>query len=151
MINKLIYPNYSYVTSCIHGHENASPISRRLDAGWLEEGERWESEASREGRGRQRLLVQPDGSQKQINSSALQAGSGHRQLQQSEPSLGRSKLSPGVSWLRPTLSQEDGITGWPVLAELPPAAVLRTRTGKQDDLLCPKRGRLLRGQTPGQL
>lgn len=33
----------------------------RLDAGWLEEGKRWESEASREGRGRQRFLVQPDG------------------------------------------------------------------------------------------
>lgn len=61
VINKLIYPNYSYVTSCIHGDENASLISRCLDAGWLEEGERWESEARMEERGRQRLLVQPDG------------------------------------------------------------------------------------------
>lgn len=105
VINKLIYPNYSYVTGCIHGDENASPISRRLDAGWLEEGERWESEASREGRGRQRLLVLPDGAKSKSIAQHCRQGSGHRQLRQSKPSLGRSKPSPGVSWLHPTLLQ----------------------------------------------
>jgi len=96
-INKLIYPNYSYVTGCIHGDENASPISRRLDAGWLEEGQRWESEASREGR--ERLSVRPDGAKSKSTAQ-------HRRQDPAIASCG--KASPGwagVTRLRLTPSQ----------------------------------------------
>lgn len=40
VINKLIYPNYSYVTGCIHGDENASPLGRRLAGGGKAMGKR---------------------------------------------------------------------------------------------------------------
>lgn len=95
VINKLIYPNYSYVTSCIHGDENASLISRCLDAGWLEEGKRWESEAWREERGKQRLLVQSDGAK---SKSIAQC------CRQDPVTASCSKASP--AWAGPSPAQE---------------------------------------------
>lgn len=112
VINKLIYPNYSYVTGCIHGDENASLISRRLDTGWLEEGEWWESEAWREERGRQRFLVQPDGAksksiaqrsrQDPVTASCSKAGpSPAQKVAPCYPSPARGDNCPSLAKLSP--------------------------------------------------